>query len=210
MSRTARSLFLPVLLGAAALLFTENARAQSVQAMVDKPTFDDLESPQFSGGKQKAFKPKFWLEIEGKMRLAMKPEPRSQTADKVSVRWYVAVKNPDDNNSYLLLTKDVEHVNVPLNEDVYVSIYLSPSSIKRLTGSDRAAKSIVELVGYEVLVNGERVGAESSKNKPGWWNSTANSKLSRSDTVPLLTKSQTPFSNMWWDRYAEVRQPETR
>jgi hypothetical protein len=22
--------------------------------------------------------------------------------------------------------------------------------------------------------------------------------------VPLLTKSETPFANMWWDRYAEV------
>jgi hypothetical protein len=209
MSRFTRNPILPVLLGAALLLFAGNTSAQSVKAVVDTPSFDDLESPQFSGGKQKPFRPKFWLEIEGKMRLEMKPEPPSQTVEKIVVRWYVAVKNPERPSSFLLLTKDVEHVNVPLNEDVYVSIYLSPSSVKRLTGGDRAAKGMVELVGYEVLVNGERVAMESSKGKPGWWNS-ASPNISRSETVPLLTKPQTPFSSMWWDRYAEVRQPEAR
>jgi hypothetical protein len=209
MSRIARNFFLPILIGAAVFSWSESASAQTVKAEAEKPLFDDLESPQFSGGKQKAFKPKNWLEIEAKIKLAMSPEPASQTADKVMVRWFVAVKNPDKANTYLLLTKDVEHVNVPLNEDVYISIYLSPSSIKRLTGSDRAGKSIVELVGYEVLVNGSKVAEETNKSKSGWWNS-ASPSISRSDTVPLLTKPQTPFGIMWWDRYAEVVQPNAR
>ncbi len=209
MSRIAWNIFLPILLGAAVILLSPSAAAQAVKAEGAKPGFDDLESPQFGGGKQKPFKPKNWLEIEAKIKLQMSPEPPSQTAEKVLVRWFVAVKNPDRPNTFLLLTKDVEHVNVPLNEEVYVSIYLSPSSIKRLTGADRAAKSIVELVGYEILVNGAKVAEESSKGKPGWWN-TASPNISRSDTVPLLTKPQTPFGNMWWDRYAEVVQPNPR
>ena len=28
-------------------------------------------------------------------------------------------------------------------------------------------------------------------------------KISRSETVPLLKKSETPFSAMWWDRFIE-------
>ena len=103
----------------------------------------------------------------------------------------------------LLLTKDVEHVNIPLREDVYCSVYLSPASIKRLTGSDRAGKSVVEAVGYEVLIDGRAVASDTTKFKVGWWNAASN-KISRSDAVPLLDKSETPFSNMWWDRYAEV------
>jgi hypothetical protein len=103
----------------------------------------------------------------------------------------------------LLLTKDIEHVNIPLDEDVYVSVYLSPASLKRLTGSDRGGKNVVEYVGYEVLVNGEKVAAETSKGKVGWWNA-ASSKISRSEAVPLLNKAETPFRDMWWDRYAEV------
>jgi hypothetical protein len=94
-------------------------------------------------------------------------------------------------------------VNVPLNEETFTSVYLSPSSVKRLTGSDRGGKKAVYLVGYEVLVNGEKVAQESNKEKPGWWN-IASDKISRSDTVPLLNKSETAFSNMWWDRYAEI------
>ena len=102
----------------------------------------------------------------------------------------------------LLLTKDIEHVNAPLDEDVYCSVYLSPASIKRLTGFDRAGKSSVEVVGYEVLINGERVFQETSKFKVNWW-SIPTDKISRSETVPLLKKSETPFSAMWWDRFIE-------
>jgi hypothetical protein len=194
---------LPCMLALAGGLLLSAASAQQFKASVDKPSFDDLQSPEFSGGKQKAFKPKNWLELETKLNLLMSPEPLSKTCDKVTVKWYVAVQNPDKANTYLLLTKEVDHVNVPLGEDVYVSVYLSPSSIKRLTGSDRANKGLVDLVGYEVLINGVKVAEETNKSKPGWWN-TGSSKISRSDAVPLLTKMQTPFSHMWWDRYAEV------
>jgi hypothetical protein len=89
---------------------------------------------------------------------------------------------------------------------VYVSVYLSPVSVKRLTGSDRAGKNAVEAVGYEVLVNGVKVAAESvGKGKTGWWNE-ASDKISRNESVPLLNKAETPFRAMWWDRYAEVNE----
>ena len=176
----------------------------------DKPAFDDLPSPEFSGaGKQKSFKPKNWLEIEAKLKVSLSPEPKSKTCEKLTVKWYIAVKNPDKPSTMLLLTKTVDHVNVPLDEDVYCSVYLSPASSTRLTGSDRGAKNAVEYVGYEVLINGDKVFAETSKGsagtggKPAWWN-TASDKISRNDSVPLLNKAETPFSNMWWDRYAEV------
>jgi len=108
----------------------------------------------------------------------------------------------------LLLTKDIDHVNVPLDEDIYCSLYLSPASLRRLTGTDRGGKAAVEYVGYEVLINGEKVAQETSKGTAGWW-LKASDKISRSESVPLLNKSETPFSNMWWDRYAEVS-PERR
>ena len=179
-----------------------NAYGQQAKVMGDKPAFDDLPSPEFSGGKQKTFKPKDWLELEAKLRISMSPAPLSKTCERLIVKWYVAVKNPEKSCSMLLLTKDIEHVNAPLDEDVYCSVYLSPASIKRLTGFDRAGKSSVEVVGYEVLINGERVFQETSKFKVGWW-SIPTDKISRSETVPLLKKSETPFSAMWWDRFIE-------
>jgi len=180
-----------------------SAFGQDAKVVGEKPTFDDLPSPEFSGGKQKSFKPKDWLEIEAKLKISLSPEPKSKTCEKLTVKWFIAVKNPEKPSTMLLLTKDIEHVNAPLDEDIYCSVYLSPASIKRLTGSDKGGKGAVEIVGYEVLVNGEKVVQETSKFQPGWW-SKASDKISRSETVPLLNKSETPFSTMWWDRYAEV------
>jgi hypothetical protein len=180
-----------------------HASAQAAKVQAEKPAFDEIPSPEFSGGKQKAFKPKDWLEIETKLKVSLAPEPKSKTCERITVKWYIAVKNPEKPGTMLLLTKDVEHVNVPLEEEIYCSVYLSPASIKRLTGSDKGGKGAVEYVGYEVLVNGEKVATETSKGRPGWWN-VASDKISRTDSVPLLKKSETPFSNMWWDRYAEV------
>jgi hypothetical protein len=200
------SLATPMVL--ASLMITTSF-AQQAKVEGQKPTFDDLPSPEFSGGKQKSFKPKDWLEMETKLRVMLAPEPKSKTCERLTVKWYVAVKNPEKSGSMLLLTKDVEHVNVPLNEDVYASIYISPAAMKALTGSDRGGKSAVEYVGYEVLVNGVKVAEETSKGRVGWWN-VPSDRISRSDSVPLLSKAETPFSNMWWDRYAETADPRSR
>ena len=187
-------------------VFANSAEAQVAKAVADKPTFDDLESPQFAGGKQKAFKPKEWLEIETKVKLSMRPEPKSMTCDRMTVKWFVAVKNPERSGQMLLLTRDIEHVNVPLEEEVYCSVYLSPASLKRLTGSDRAGKRSVEAVGFEILINGVKVAEDTTRFQPGWWN-MASDKISRTNAVPLLSKIETPFAHMWWDRYAEVLDP---
>ena len=186
--------------------FPVTTLAQNAKVTADKPSFDDLQSPEFSGGKQKPFKPKQWLEVETKVKVSMQPEPKTKTCDRMTVKWYVAVKNPERAGTMLLFTRDIEHVNVPLDEDVYCSAYLSPASIKRLTGSDRAAKSSVEAVGYEILINGVKVAEDTTKFRPGWWNA-ASEKISRSTAVPLLSKLETPFAHMWWDRYAEVLDP---
>jgi len=186
-----------------AALSIGSASGQAAKVLADKPAFDDIPSPEFGGTKNKSFKPKDWLEIEAKLQISLSPEPPTKTCDKITVKWYIAVKNPEKSGTFLLLTKDIDHVNVPVSEDVYCSVYLSPSSIKRLTGFDRAGKSSVEYVGYEVLINGEKVAQETSKGKVGWW-SAASDKISRSDKVQLLNKTETPFSPMWWDRYAEV------
>lgn len=184
-----------------AALTIGSAYGQASKVVGEKPVFDDLPSPEFSGGKQKSFKPKDWLEIEASIKVSLAPEPKSKTCEKLTVKWYIAVKNPEKAGSMLLLTKDIEYVNIPLDEPIFCSVYLSPASIKSLTGSDKGGKGAVEYVGYEVLVNGEKKVEETSKGKAGWWTSPS---LSRSDSPPLLSKSDTPFSNMWWDRYAEV------
>lgn len=170
----------------------------------DKPKFDNLPSPEFSGSKGKAWAPNDWLEVEVRIKVSMRPEPKSKTCDRLSVKWYVAVENPDKAGTYLKLVKEVQHVNIPLEKDVYCSVYLSPASIRRLTGSDKAGKGSVKFVGYEVLVDGQVAASDTSGGKDKWW-TVASEKIADSDTVPLLSKAETPFAQMWWDRYAEEK-----
>ena len=188
---------------ALAILSIASAHGQAAKVVPVKLAFDDLPSPEFSGGKQKSFKPKDWLEIEATLKVSLSPAPKSKTCDKITVKWFIAVKNPEKSGTLLLLSKDIDYVNVPLDEDIVCSVYLSPASMVSLTGSSKGGKRAVEYVGYEVLVNGTKAAEETNKGKAGWWN-TASPKISKSDSPPLLNKSETPFSNMWWDAYAEV------
>lgn len=186
-----------------AALTLGSAFGQAVKVTGDSPAFDDLPSPQFAGVKNKRFTPLDWLEIEVPLKVEMSPEPASKTCDKMTIKWYVAVKNVEKPGTFLLFSKEIEHVNVPLNEEIYGSVFISPASLRRITGSGTGGKGAVEFVGYEVLVNGEKKAEGTNKGKPGWW-TTSSDKISRSEVVPLLNKSETPFSAMWWDRYPEI------
>jgi len=196
----------PVLLAAAAVMISLFPTMASAKAKVDadKPKFDNLPSPEFAGTKGEAWRPKDWLKVETRIKVAMSPDPKTKTCDALTVKWYVAVDNPEKAATYLKFTKEVQHVNIPLDEDIYVCVFLSPASIRRLTGSDKAGKSSVKFVGFEVLVDGEELATGTSGGKEKWW-TIPSDKISDSSTVPLLSKSETPFAAMWWDRYAEEK-----
>ena len=176
---------------------------------VEKPEIVEITSPSLGGDiAKKSFKPKDWMELELKFKIEAKDRDKL-FADKVVVKWYVAAKNPDKNSKgYVMLEKEVTHVNVPIGEDVYVSVYLSPNSIKRLTGGDRVSKSDIKDAGGEILIDGQQpVGTKKGyftmNEKAGWWTSGS---LSRYDKIPLLNKDETPFKIMWYDRYAEIEE----
>jgi hypothetical protein len=177
--------------------------AQMGKVTVDKPAFENLPSPQFSVGVNKKFKPKDWLEVEVKFSIEMPSSYKQEFIDSVTVKWYVAIDDPAGSRKVVFMEKEVKHVNVPVNEPIYSSVYLSPAAVKRISGKDRASKRVVKSVGGEILVNGQAAhknsGFFSSKGEPKWWQ-----KLSRYDKIPLLNKNETPFRFLWWDRYAEI------
>jgi len=189
-----------------ALVLAGPLHAQQV-ADVGNPEFDDLPSPDINVGKSKNFRPKDWLEMEVGLRIPAQNRQQEEIGflDRVLVKWYVAIEDKTTGRP-VLLTKDVNHVNFPVDEETYSSVYLSPNTLKRLTGSDRAGKGAVEAVGVEVFVDGVKVGQASegqALRNPPWWQSAS---LSRGDRFPLLSKPETPFKMLWWDRYAEVEE----
>ena len=181
--------------------------AQAGKITVDKPSFDDLPSPDVGGNTgKKNFKPKDWLEVEVKFKVEMPTGFKEKFVDRVTVKWYVAIDDPSGGRKPVYIEKEINHVNVPIGEDVYSSVYLSPAAVKRISGRDSAGKRVVKSVGGEVLVNGQSAvnkggGYFSSTGKPGWW-----TQISRYDKIPLRDKNETPFKFLWWDRYAEIEQ----
>ena len=102
------------------------------------------------------------------------------------------------------MKKTVTHVNVPLDEDFYLSCYLSPATLKRLTGRDGSGKNAILGVGGEITVAGAPPARFTSKGdvrKP-WW--TLDS-MQETTKYPLLNKNETPFKFLWWDRYLEIQ-----
>lgn len=183
--------------------------AQTGLVELDRPKFDDLPSPEINVVKNKKFKAKDWLEVEMKFKVKMDPRKfKEDFVDKVTVKWYVAVKvQVDGKEKVRLLEKEVNYVNVPVDEDLYASVYLSPAAVKRISGGDRAAKSIVEAVGGEIRINGSEALKKSgffttlSKSKGAWWE-----ELSPYNKIPLRNKNETPFKFLWWDRYPEIEE----
>lgn len=202
--------------------------AQSSRVKIDgvvldlsKPKYEDLKSPRFSANtKTKNWKSKEWLEAELKIEVKdikardSRTLPKDKTIPKMTVKWFVAVKDPNSKKQrYLLLEKEVKHVNVPIKEEVYSSVYISPSGIRRLTnGGDRASDSVIFEIGGEITVEGSsiKMGKQTgskvffSSTGKKWWE-TESDKIAQSNLgIDLHNKNETPFRYFWWDRYAEI------
>ena len=168
--------------------------------------FDDLQSPDVAIGKNKKFRPKDWLEIEVTAKLDHVPlaNKAEEFHDSVSVNWNIILKGQDRKTYWV--KKTVEHVNVPADEDIVFSVYLSPNTLKRITGKDGGGKSDLEAVGGDINVNGVRAGFfKAGKFKAGWWTAEAPESVTVTQKYPLMSKDQTPFKLFWYDRYAEIK-----
>lgn len=193
---------------ATVLLLEHPAQGQTqmvAKAEAGRPITINLPSPDIATqASRKRFTPRDWLEIEAAIKIDTRPVPPSGMLDRLLIKWYVAIPNPDRRGEYFLLTREVNHVNVPIDEIFYSSVYLSPSSIRRITGNYRGADKAPEMIGYEVIFNGQPIATAANRGaRDNWW-SIPSDKISATDSFPLMTKPETPFAALWWDRYAEV------
>jgi len=205
--------FLVASFAAIGLGLVSPAVAQQIEIKANDPKFEELPSPDVNiGGASKRFKPKDWLEMEVSFEAKTKSkreEPKSGFFDKITVKWYIAMKDPENSKKLILLEKEITHVNIPVGEEVFSSVYLSPSSLKRLNGGrEGGGKNSLEVVGGEISYQGRPLARFTSQKKSGWpekpwWNSGS---LSRSDTIQVFNKNETPFKPFWYDRYAEIEE----
>jgi hypothetical protein len=170
---------------------------------VTDPSFDELQSPDINvPGASKKFRAKQWLEVSVDMKVKKwRPKLEDEYVDSLTIKWWVVVKG-QDRKTYLI-QKDVQHVNIPEDEAVVASVYLSPNTLKRITGKDRAGKSDLEAVGGEIHFGGEMVGFFTHGKSAGWWRKDLGS-VEKTQKFPLLNKDETPFKIFWYDSYAEI------
>lgn len=193
-------------------LFSQDAAAEApntqVKVSIKLEKVEALDSPTVSTGTvEKRFKPKKWAYIEAEMKVQAVPVPKTGYLDNMTVTFYATAKSPEGPKGYLLMKKEIRYVNIPVNEKVYVCAFMSPSSVKRLTGSDVINPSSFERVGVEVSYNGKVVAMDPGSGRVAWWNSSS-SLIVPTNSYPLLNKDETPFSIFWYDRYPEINNPK--
>ncbi len=207
--------FLTVLL--AATLFIPTAFAQGndpktkVKVTLDKLYHDNRLSPQLKTGDDPKnwVKEKEWVHFEIPFRVDASPAPKSGYIDSLIFRFYIAVINPDKAKQYLKLTKEIKYVNIPVGEKIYGTVFLSPSSVKRITGSNGGRGSWIKYSAVTVEHNGKIVAVQSSEHgKMEKWYEITSPSIVDTDNYPLLTKEETPFAPFWYDRYPEVQRKD--
>lgn len=201
------------LVASLAVLSAGSALAQDYRITVDKPSVQAIQSPDISTNVSKKFSPKDWIELEAQVKVEAKPEPKSGYIDSMDVSWYVLVPNPEQSKQLFKITRTIKHVNVPVDEEVYVSAYLSPAVVRRLTGSDNVSSTALKSVGVEVLINGRATKdsmntSEKMGGRVDWWN-VSSASVAETTSYKLMAKNETPYATLWWDRYVEV-DPEQR
>jgi hypothetical protein len=157
-------------------------------------------TPDFKVGnvKEKRWQPKQWLEIEIPFKAA--PPPGKQDVkfyDTLTFKFYVFLE-PADKDKVKVLTLEVNHINVPVGEDLASAVYLSPSTVLNLTGDSRPNPRLIKQIGVEVLNGGQMVGGYQAP----WWKSP---KAPAQVQGVLLNKSQTPFAVLWGDYHPDIQ-----
>ncbi|WP_418670611.1 Amuc_1102 family pilus-like protein [Akkermansia sp.] len=198
-----------LLIPAASAQSTSNPKTQ-VRVTLDKLSLYMRQSPNVptQDDPRSLPKPKRWADFEVPFKVEASPMPKSGYIDSLTFKFYIAVVNPDRARQYLKLYKEIKYVNVPVGESTYASVYLSPSSVKRITGSEGGRGKWVKYEGVVVEYNGKVVAPYSSERgkMEKWWTIQSPS-IVETTYYPLLNKDETPFSVYWYDRYPEIMKP---
>ena len=143
---------------------TSNPKTQ-VRVTLDKLSLYMRQSPNVTtqDDPRPLPKPKRWADFEVPFKVEASPMPKSGYIDSLTFKFYIAVVNPDRARQYLKLYKEIKYVNVPVGESTYASVYLSPSSVKRITGSEGGRGKWVKYEGVVVEYNGKVVATYSSE-----------------------------------------------
>ena len=128
----------------------------------------------------------------------------SEFIPELTANWFAVIK--DKNGRSYRLDGETVFKNVRTSDKrVFLSAYIEPDTLERITGKKRPSERDVEAFALTLsgpgILNDEKYGKDLVKatehegNK--WWAEWKHGTLS--DLI--VSKSKTPFSTLWIDRY---------
>jgi len=128
-----------------------------------------------------------WLQVE--VEFVAAPE----LTDELMFKYYILFNGN-------LLTGEVTHLNIPAGREKRSVMYVPPRALDRFANNRPITENSCQNIAVQI-VQQDAVKTEASLNRaqPQWF--TALQQVSGF----LLTKDQTPFAPLYWDRYEQIK-----
>lgn len=175
------------------------------RAKIIKITSEIQQTPEFqvSGTKNKSVEPRYWLEIEAEVEVET-TDP-SGFIPQLEARWFAVILDKTSEKSVRLQGTTVFKNLKTKNKKIFLSAYIEPETLEKLTGKDKPSDSDIEALA--LTISGTGIVSEgrhapglvmaTDKEESKWWLEWKNVSL---DGM-IVAKSKTPFAPLWTDRY---------
>lgn len=159
-----------------------------------------------SDAPNKRWRPKNWLEVD--LELEVKGLPKSEggrngSLAAMTVNYYLALAVTNKAGKREVIKGSFNYVDAPAGEKSHALAYVSPATLRRIFQKDTfTAAADIQGWGYEILVDGKRVGGDSSLGG-AWWEK---GDFAINEGV-MLSKAETPFGILWGDYDLAAKKP---
>ncbi len=193
------------LFSALALVSPLEAQQPVHRAKILKIAGEAQQTPEFqvSGPRDKTTKPRHWIEIEAEIEVET-TDP-SGFIPELEARWFAVILDKHSKKPVRLLGKSTFKNLRTDDKKIFISAYIEPDTLERLTGSSKPSENDIE--GYALTISGTGIVTEgrhaegltkaTAEKDAKWWDNWQGQSL---DGL-IVPKSKTPFAPLWTDRF---------
>ena len=186
-----------------------NERAHRVEIKNIETEIQQTPDFQVNGLKNKKFNPRHWLEIEAELEVQT-TDDKGQIDPKgfipeITASWYVIIRDKQSAKPVMLTGKVTFKEIRTKDKTAYLSVYISPDTLEKLTGENKPSDKDIE--GVALVISGPGINSEDEHKKglqkatvhedKRWWIGSQYKTMEGN----VLAKSKTPFASLWSDRY---------
>ena len=157
---------------------------------ITKITKSLISTPQFAytgGQSYQTNQGDRWLQVEVEFIAA--PE----LTDELMFKYYILFNGN-------LLTGEVTHLNIPAGREKRSVMYVPPRALARFANNRLITENSCQNIAVQIVQQGTlKDEASLAKAPPQWY-----SAMPQVSGL-LLTKDQTPFAPLYWDRYEQIK-----